>query len=306
MIRIVVRRLMSVVPVILATLLFIMIAFQVAPGDPVALLLGQGASQEIIARLRSQLHLDRPLLVRYGEYVMDIAKGDLGRSIIDGRPIAKDLKNAWVATLQLGTAAFVISAVLGILLGVSTAYARDSSFDNIIRIASTIGLSMPVFWTGAVLILVMSLWLGLLPSGGRGSFLHLILPAVTLAIPSAATLTRITRASILEVLHEAYVRTARAKGVRERTVLFRHAFRNAYIPVVTVLGIQVGQLLGGAVLTETVFAWPGLGRLIVQAIFSRDYTVVQGGVLVLALSFVLANLAVDILYVILDPRIMYT
>jgi peptide/nickel transport system permease protein len=289
----------------LSVVLLVMVVMEVVPGDPAAMLLGQGATEDMIRRLRSQLRLDDPLAVRYVRYVGRMAVGDLGRSIIDERPVAEELRTAWVATAHLGTAALAIAVVLGLSTGVISAQVERSFFDGLMRVVSLLGLSMPVFWTGIVLILVFSLWLGILPSGGRGGWAHLILPAFALSIPTAATLTRVTRAATLEVLREDYIRTARSKGLPERDVLWAHALRNAYIPVVTVLGLQIGQLLGGAILTETVFSWPGLGRLLVIAISSRDYVLLEGGVLVLALTFVITNLAVDITYAFVDPRIVY-
>jgi ABC-type dipeptide/oligopeptide/nickel transport system permease component len=282
-----------------------MLALEVVPGDPAAMLLGQGATQEMVQRLRAQLRLDDPFIIRYARYLGRLSKGDLGRSIVDGRPVAAEIGPAWIATAQLGVAAFGLAVAIGIPLGVLTARFEKSLFDNLLRVISLFGLSMPVFWTGIVLILAFSLWLTLLPSGGRGSWSHLILPSVALSIPSAATLLRVTRAATLDILREDYIRTARSKGLPERSVFYNHAFRNALIPVVTVLGLQMGQLLGGAILTETVFAWPGLGRLVVAAIFSRDYILLEGGVLVLALTFAVTNLIVDVMYAFFDPRITY-
>jgi len=289
----------------LGVVFLVMGTMDVIPGDPAAMMLGQGATQDMVVRLRAELHLDRPILVRYVQYLARLAAGDLGRSIVDGRPVSEEIRAAWVATLQLGSAALLLTVVFGVLIGVFSARWHRSVFDGVSRVVSLFGLSMPVFWTGIVFILVFSLWLRWLPSGGRGGWVHLLLPAITLAIPSVATIARVTRSAMLGVLHEDYVRTAYAKGVRSGAVLFRHALRNALIPVVTVLGLQLGQLLGGAILTETVFSWPGIGRLLVQAISSRDYTLLEGGVLVLAATFVVTNLAVDVVYAYLDPRIAY-
>jgi peptide/nickel transport system permease protein/oligopeptide transport system permease protein len=303
MLTFVVRRLLLAVPVLLGVVFVVMLTVELIPGDAVALMLGEHATKDAVARLRDHLGLDKPLLIRYVEYVGRLLKGDLGRSIQQNRPVVDELADAWPATLQLTIAALVIAAAGGITAGVVSAVWPNSFFDAIARLASLFGLSMPVFWTGLVLIVVFALWLPWLPVGGVGTPAHLVLPAVTLALPSVAMLARMTRSSVLEVLREDYVRTARAKGVAERLVVAKHALRNAAIPILTLLGLQAGQLMGGAVLTETVFAWPGLGRLMVKAIFARDYVLLQGAVLVFALAFVLINLAVDLAYGVLDPRV---
>jgi peptide/nickel transport system permease protein/oligopeptide transport system permease protein len=266
-------------------------------------MLGEHATKDAVAKLRDHLGLDKPFFVRYLEYVGRVVRGDLGRSIQQNRPVSDELADAWPATLELTVAALVLAAVAGIVAGVASAVWPNSIFDALARLGSLFGLSMPIFWTGLVLIVVFSLWLNWLPVGGAGSLNHLVLPAVTLALPSVAMIARMTRAAVLDVLREDYVRTARAKGVAEFWVLARHTLRNAFIPILTLLGLQSGQLMGGAVLTETVFAWPGLGRLMVKAIFARDYILLQGAVLVFALAFVVINLLVDLSYGLLDPRI---
>jgi peptide/nickel transport system permease protein len=298
-----IRRLLLAVPVLLGVVFVVMLTVELIPGDAVALMLGEHATKEAVAKLRDYLGLDKPLLVRYVEYVGRLARGDLGRSIQQNRPVVDELADAWPATLQLTIAALLIAAGVGVAAGVVSAVWPNSAFDAVARLGSLFGLSMPVFWTGLVLIVVFALWLPWLPVGGVGSPAHLVLPAVTLSLPSVAMVARMTRSSVLEVLREDYVRTARAKGVTERLVVAKHALRNAAIPILTLLGLQAGQLMGGAVLTETVFAWPGLGRLMVKAIFARDYVLLQGAVLVFALAFVVINLAVDIAYGALDPRI---
>jgi peptide/nickel transport system permease protein len=291
------------VPVLLGVIFVVMLTIDLLPGDAVTLMLGEHATKEAVATLREHLGLDKPFAVRYVEYVGRIAQGDLGRSIQQNRPVAAELADAWPATLQLTVAALAIAAVVGIAAGVASAVWPNSFFDALARLGSLFGLSMPIFWTGLVLIVIFSLWLNWLPVGGAGSLAHLVLPALTLALPSIAMVARMTRSAVLDVLREDYVRTARAKGVRESRVLGRHALRNAFIPILTLLGLQSGQLMGGAVLTETVFAWPGLGRLMVKAIFARDYVLLQGAVLVFALAFVVVNLLVDLSYGLLDPRI---
>ena len=293
------------IPVLLGVIFLVLATIDLIPGDPAALMLGQGATPEMVARLRASLDLDQPLPVRYVRYVGRLLRGDLGRSIREGRRVNEEIADVWPATAQLGVAALFIAIAVGVPVGILSARWPYSLFDGLARIVSLFGLSMPIFWTGIVLIVVFSLWLGWLPAGGRGTWPHLVLPAATLAAPSVAVLARLTRSTMLEVLREDYIRTARAKGSSTRGVLVRHALRNALIPVVTVLGLQTGQLLGGAVLTETVFAWPGIGRMLVRAIFARDYVLLQGGVLILALTFVVINLLVDLSYAYLDPRITY-
>jgi peptide/nickel transport system permease protein len=303
MLTFVVRRLLLAVPVLLGVVFIVMLTVDLLPGDAVTLMLGEHATRDAVAALREHLGLDKPFVVRYLDYVGRVARGDLGRSIQQNRPVAAELADAWPATVELTVAALAIAAAVGIAAGVVSAVRPNSLFDGVARLASLFGLSMPIFWTGLVLIVVFSLWLNWLPVGGAGSPTHLILPAITLALPSVAMIARMTRSAVLDVLREDYVRTARAKGVGERWVLLKHALRNALIPIVTLLGLQSGQLMGGAVLTETVFAWPGLGRLTVKAIFARDYVLLQGAVLVFALAFVVVNLLVDLSYGILDPRI---
>jgi peptide/nickel transport system permease protein len=298
-----VRRLLLTIPVLLGVLFVVMLTMDLIPGDPVALMLGDAATKDTIARFREHLGLDRPLAVRYVRYLGQVVTGDLGRSIQQNRPVVDELAEAWPATLQLTAAALVLAAMTGVATGIVSAVWPNSLFDSLSRLSSLFGLSMPVFWTGLVLIVVFAFWLPLLPVGGVGSPAHLVLPAVTLALPSIAKIARMTRSGVLEVLREDYVRTARAKGVRERLVVVKHALRNAAIPILTLIGLQAGQLMGGAVLTETVFAWPGLGRLMVKAIFARDYVLLQGAVLIFAMAFVAINLIVDLSYGALDPRV---
>ena len=303
MLTFIVRRLLLAVPVLLGVVFVVMLTVDLLPGDAVTLMLGEHATPQAVAALRDHLGLDKPLATRYVQYVGRLLTGDLGRSIQQNRPVAAELAEAWPAPLELTVAALVLAAVLGVGAGVVSAVWPSSVFDTLARLGSLFGLSLPVFWTGLVLIVIFAWWLPWLPVGGTGSPSHLVLPAVALALPSIAMIARMTRSSVLEVLREDYVRTARAKGVRERWVVTKHALRNAAIPVLTLLGLQAGQLMGGAVLTETVFAWPGLGRLMVKAIFARDYVLLQGAVLLFSLAFVLVNLIVDLSYGVLDPRV---
>jgi ABC-type dipeptide/oligopeptide/nickel transport system permease component len=301
----VIKRLLLAFPTIFGVIFIVMLTIEMVPGDPAELMLGEHATKDAVQNVRTALGLDKPLLTRYLLYLTNLAKGDMGRSIRENRAVTKEISDVWPATLELTIAAMAIAVLMGVTVGILSAVKPNSYFDNINRIISLFGLSMPVFWTGLVLIVIFSFWLRLLPIGGIGSWRHLILPAFTLSLPSIAMIARMTRSSLLEVLQEDYVRTARAKGLSKRAVILRHALRNALIPLVTLSGLQMGQLMGGAILTETVFAWPGLGRLMVRAIFARDYILLQGAVLVFALAFVLINLIVDVSYSFLDPRVGY-
>jgi peptide/nickel transport system permease protein len=286
-----------------------------APGDAAEIMLGSQATQADLERLRAELGLTQPLYVQYVHWVGLVARGDLGRSIWMKRPVLNEVLGRFKATLVLTGAALVLSTAAGLALGIASAIRPNSLLDRLSAVASLFGASMPVFWLGIVLMVVFALWLGWLPASGmfapygggdlRDLLVHLALPAVTLAAASVTIIARLTRSTMLETLGQDYIRTARAKGVVERAVVLRHGLKNALIPIVTVVGVQAGYLLGGAVLTETVFAWPGVGTLMVQGILARDFPLVQGCVLVVALSFVLINLAVDLLYAWLDPRIRY-
>ena len=303
MLAFILRRAALIIPTFIGVTLLAFALIHLIPGDPVALMLGDAATKENIARFRDYLGLDKPLPVRYVQYLGKLARGDLGRSIQQNRPVLDELAEAWPATLQLTVAALVLAAAVGVTAGIVSAVWPNSLFDALARLGSLFGLSMPVFWTGLVLIVVFAFWLPWFPVGGSGTLIHLVLPAVALALPSIAKVARMTRSSVLDVLREDYVRTARSKGVAEQRVVVKHALRNASIPILTLLGLQAGQLMGGAVLTETVFAWPGLGRLMVKAIFARDYVLLQGAVLIFAMAFVVVNLVVDLSYGVLDPRV---
>jgi peptide/nickel transport system permease protein len=313
--RFLARRLLHLGPVLLGVSVIVFLVLHLAPGDPAEVMLGANANKEDLDRLRVQLGLDQPLHVQYLHWIGHVARGDLGRSLWMKRPVLGEVLERFKATLILTGTALLLSTVGGIALGIASATRANSLLDRCSAVASLFGASMPVFWLGIVLMVVFSLWLGWLPASGmyapyggggpRDLLAHLVLPAVTLAAASVTIIARLTRATMLETLGQDYVRTARAKGLSERPVVWRHALKNALIPIVTVVGVQAGYLLGGAVLTETVFAWPGVGTLVVQGILARDVPLVQGGVLVIALSFVLVNLAVDTLYAWLDPRIKF-
>jgi len=313
--RYVVRRLLLLVPVLLGVSVIIFMVLHLAPGDPAEIMLGSQATQADLERLRAELGLTEPLYVQYIHWLGLVARGDLGRSIWMKRPVLAEVLGRFKATLVLTGAALVLSTVGGLALGIVSAIRPNSPLDRLSAMASLFGASMPVFWLGIVLMVIFALWLGWLPASGMFSpygggtvmdlLAHLALPAFTLAAASITIIARLTRSTMLETLGQDYIRTARAKGVVERAVVLRHGLKNALIPIVTVVGVQAGYLLGGAVLTETVFAWPGVGTLMVQGILARDFPLVQGCVLVVALSFVVINLAVDLLYAWLDPRIRY-
>lgn len=298
------RALLSVIT-LLGVSLGVFMMIHAVPGDPILVMLSEFASPADVDALRGQLGLDRPLYVQYWRYVSSAAQGDLGRSVRSNRPVLSEIAWRFPNTVRLAVASLVLAIVIGGAIGVVSAVRRNTLFDHGAVITVLAGLSMPSFWLGLMLMILFAVRLEWLPVAGYEGWRHLILPTVTLATAPAAVLARLTRSSMLEVLNEDYVRTARAKGIRERQVIVRHALKNSLIPVVTVIGLQFGHLLGGAVITETVFAWPGIGRLVVDAILARDFPVVQGAVLVIALGFVLVNLIVDMLYAYLDPRIRF-
>lgn len=283
------------------TLVFLLI--HLVPGDPVEVMLGEGARPADQVALRHALGLDRPLMIQYFEYLGRLVRLDLGLSLHMQRPVLDLLSERIGPTLQLAVASLSLAILLAIPLGVMAAHHRGRGIDRASMAFSMLGAAVPNFWLGPLLILVFSLWLGWTPISGREGLVSLILPAVTLGSGLAAVLARMVRSSVLEVLCEDYVRTARAKGLGPAAVLWRHALRNAWLPILTLIGLQFGALLGGAVITETVFAWPGLGSLLVEAIQTRDYPVVQGAVLLIASTYLVVNTVTDLLYVAIDPRI---
>jgi len=286
-----------------SVLIFLML--RVLPGDPARVLAGLNASEEQVSLLRERLGLDDSLISQYWSFLSGIFHGDLGQSARTSQPVASEIGVRMPATLMLAALATVLGSVLGITAGVIAAVRRNSWLDHLISSVAMMGVSMPVYWLGLLLILLFAVTLGWLPAAGSGQPLSIVLPAVTLAAFSTALVSRMTRASMLEVLGQDYVRTAEAKGAPPTTVIIRHGLRNAFIPILTVISLQFGALLGGAVLTETVFGWPGIGRLLVDSIGARDFAVVQGIVLVYAALFILLNVVVDVLYVVVDPRIRY-
>lgn len=305
MTRFVLGRLALLLPTLVGVLAVTFLLLYVAPGDPVQAMVGERADPETIARLRAELHLDDPLPARFARYVGGVARGDLGTSYITRRPILGDLVQRFPATLQLAAAAMLFAAVVGISIGIYGAWRPGSWPDRLSVFGAYLGVSFPVYWVGLLLVLVFAVGLRWLPPSGARGPAYLILPALTLGMRSVAYLSRMTRAAMQEVLQSDFVRTARAKGIAEGRVVLRHAFRNALLPVVTVLGLDFGSYLTGSILTETIFSWPGVGRYVLTAIDKRDLPAIQGSILFLSLMFVLVNLLTDVLYARVDPRVAY-
>jgi ABC-type dipeptide/oligopeptide/nickel transport system permease component len=303
MIRYISRRLLFAIPALWLIVTLVFLLAHIVPGDPVQQMLGEGARAEDLQQLRHSLGLDMPILAQYRHYLAGIVRGDLGESFRFQEPVTRVVLSHYPATLELALVALLVSAAIGIPAGLLAAERRGTSADRAVGLFTLLGLSVPNFALGPVLILVFSVIFGWLPVSGRGGLLHLILPAITLGSTLAAILTRMVRTSVIEELSSDYVRTARAKGLSPSAVLFRHAFRNALIPILTILGLQFGTLLAGAIVTETIFSWPGIGRLAVQAIGARDYPLLQGCILLIAVSYVLVNLLTDTVYALVDPRV---
>lgn len=314
-------------PVLLGVSLIVFLIGHLSPGDPVLLLFGEdvGADPELVESLRRQLGLDQPLYIQFFNFLSGLVQGDLGRSFRTQEMVTHEIMSRLPATIELAVSALIIAVIFGIFTGIISAAYRNTVADYTITMGSLFGISMPSFWFALIAMYFLAVRIPIFPVSGRHmsmvgafflifqgntqdlsrAFLHLVLPAVTLGLPSVALIARLTRSSMLEILSQDYIRTARAKGLHERVILYRHALRNALIPVVTITGLQFGFLLGGAVITEMVFAWPGIGRLVVHAIQQRDFPIVQGVVLLTALIFVLINLFVDLTYVALDPKVRY-
>ncbi len=294
---------MMMIPVMLGVTFLVFFIISLTPGDVASMILGNGATEERITELRQDLGLDKPVIIQYGNYMANLLKGDMGMSYSNGKSVAREIGQRYPNTFKLTVTAIILSILISIPIGVISATKQYSLFDNIGMIIALIGISMPSFWIGLILIIIFSLNLGWFPSGGMKGIMSLILPAFTLAIASTASITRTTRSSMLEVIRQDYIKTAKAKGVSRGMVIRKHALRNALIPSVTVIGLEFGVLLGGAVLTETVFSWPGIGRLMVEAIQQKDTPMVLGCIIVFALSFSIVNLLIDILYAYIDPKI---
>ncbi len=299
----IVRRLALSILVLWGAVTIVFVAIRLAPGDPAQLMLGPSATAQEVATLRTQLGLDQPAAVQYARYLLQVAKLDLGQSLRLNQPALEAILERVPQTARLSVAAIVLAVALSFPMGIAAALRFATPIDTFISGISLLGQAVANFWLGIMLILVFARGLQLLPSGGADTWQHLVLPAVTLALPLVGILTRLIRSGLLDVLREDYIRTARAKGLTARAVMVRHALLNMLIPVITVLGLQLGVLLGGTVIVESVFAWPGVGRLLVDAIGNRDYPLVQAAILFITASFVLINLAVDLSYGYLDPRI---
>ncbi len=305
MLAFIVRRLLLTLPVVWIVVTLVFGLIHMVPGDPVAQMLGEGASVAEIEGLRHDLGLDRPVLDQYRAYMTGLPHDDLGVSFRNQRTVASSILERYPATVELAVASMIFSVIVSVPFGVVSAVRRGRAADRAISLVSLFGVSLPNFALGPILILFFSIMLGLFPVSGRDGLSHLILPAVTLGGGSAAIMTRMVRGSMLEEIGQDYVRTARAKGLAESAILFGHALRNGLLPVVTLLGLNAGALLAGALITETIFSWPGLGRLTIQAIFARDYPLVQGCILAIALTYILINLCTDVVYSAVDPRIRY-
>ena len=296
----------QVVPVLFGISLLVFLIVHVIPGDPAVIAAGLESSPEVIERIRSELGLDLPLHQQFWRFLSHALQGDLGESIRTGRPVAQEIAERFPYTLRIALGGIVLATLLGLVVGVTAAVYHNRLWDNLIMVLTLVAVSTPSYWLALMLMLVFSLGLGLVPSIGVGTPLHYVLPIVTLGTQSAGLIARMTRSTMLEVLRQDYVRTARAKGLVERSVIYKHALRNTLIPIVSLIGLRFGGLLAGTVLVESVFAVPGMGRMIVEAVLNRDFPMIQGAVLVVATVFVLTNLMVDLVYGIIDPRLRAT
>ncbi|STO31062.1 Glutathione transport system permease protein gsiC [Fusobacterium necrogenes] len=299
----VLKRILLLIPVLLGVSLLVFAIMSLTPGDPAQLILGENAPKEAVLKLREEMGLNDPFFIQYFRFVKNAIMGDFGRSYTTGREVFGEIFARFPNTLILAVIGIIISVCIGIPIGIISATRQYSFLDSFSMVIALLGVSMPVFWLGLMLILTFSVKLGWLPSGGFDGLKSIILPAITLGVGSAAIITRMTRSSMLEVIRQDYIRTARAKGVAEKVVINKHALKNALIPIITVVGLQFGHLLGGAVLTESVYSWPGVGRLMVDAIRQKDTPTVLAAVVFLAAAFSVVNLLVDILYAYVDPRI---
>ncbi|MGN5649504.1 nickel ABC transporter permease [Bacillus sp. Brlt_9] len=297
------RRILQLIPVLFGVVFVVFLIMQMVPGDPALLIAGEGASKETVEQIRHQLGLDKPFIMQYFSYIGNILQGDFGVSIRSNRPVLDEVLIRLPITIELALCSIVITVVIGMIAGIISATKQYSWTDVSIMIIALLGVSLPSFWFGLMLIFYFSVQIQIFPVSGWGTWIHMVLPALTLGASGAAIVARMTRSSMLDVIRQDYIRTARAKGVKERVVIYKHALRNALIPVITVVGLQFGALLGGTVLVESVFAINGLGRLIVDAIRMRDLPMLQGGVLIASVIFVLVNLIVDILYRHFNKRI---
>ncbi len=304
MLQYILRRILLIIPVMLGVSVLVFSIMAMTPSDPARLMLGERAPAEQVQALRERLGLDQPVIVQYARWLGRVVQLDFGRSVRSGRPVLEEILQRLPATMELALLATLVSIMVGVPIGVLSATRPNSVVDHSATVFAFTGLAMPVFWQGLMMILIFSVVLGWLPSSGRlGGWQHYVLPTLTLATSAVAAITRMTRSTMLEILTQDYIRTARSKGAIERAIVYRHALSNALIPVVTVIGLQFGGLLAGAVITETIYAWPGIGRLAVDAISAKDFPVVQGVVIMFALTYALVNLIVDVTYAYLDPRL---
>ncbi|GIO08057.1 glutathione ABC transporter permease [Brevibacillus reuszeri] len=297
------KRLISGLIVLIGVSLFSFALIHLIPGDPVRIMLGEKATKERVEQLREQMGLNKPLVVQYVNYATGVFKGDLGTSLKTSRPVSMEIAQRFPATVKMAVSGIVVAIVAGVIMGILAAKYKDKFIDYAIMSMATLGMSLPSFWLGLLVIMVFAVKLGWFPVAGGTGFIDLVMPALTLGVMLSTTISRLTRSGMVEVLSNDYIRTARAKGMSEGIVLFRHAFRNVMIPVVAVVGLQIAALLGGAVIVEQVFNWPGIGTLAIEAISSRDFPMIQGIVLFMGAIYVIVNICVDLLYAVLDPRI---
>ena len=305
MLKYILKRLVALIPVIMGVTLLVFVIMQLAPGNPARMILGEMATPEQVAALEEEMGLNKPLLVRYFNYMLNFLRGDMGTSYYKSTSVVSEVMSRFPYTAKLAGVAAILTLIMSIPIGVMAAVKQNSVFDNASLVVTLLGISMPVFWLGLLLIITFSLKLDLFPTGGADTWKSYIMPAFCLAFSNMSTMARTTRSSMLETIRQDYVRTAAAKGVPRKAVILRHAFRNALIPTITVLGIQMSQLLGGSVVVETLFAWPGVGRLMIDSISSRDTPMVLGCIVLLTILFSVLNLVIDLCYAVADPRIKY-
>ena len=298
------KRILMMIPVLLGVVIFIFVILQSSPGDPAKIILGENATAQEVEELREEMGLNDPMIVQFGRYFKGLLHGDLGESYVSGIPVIDELKARFPVTLSLASLSVLLMVLIGVPIGIISAVKQYSWLDNLLMSFTLISISMPTFWVGMLLVLQFSLKMRLLPATGWNGIEYMIIPVITTALSQSAQMARMTRSSMLEVIRSDYIRTARAKGQSEKVVILRHAFKNSLLPIITVVGIQMGMALGGVLVTENVFAIPGIGSYMLTAIMGRDYPVVQGGVILIALSFSIVNLIVDIIYAYVDPRIM--
>ena len=305
MLKYIFKKLLMMIPILLGLTIILFLILHLAPGDPVHLVVGPNVTPEVYENVRRSMGLDRPLIIQYFDYLSNLVKGDLGSSILQHRPVADIVLERFPITIGLGVRALLLSFLIAVPVGIIAAVNRNKSADFIAMTFALVGISMPTFWFGIILLYFFAYKIGLFPISGYGTWKHLVLPVITMGLTDAAVIARMMRSSMLEVIGQDYIRTARAKGLREKVVTNKHALKNALIPVITLLGMRMGWIIGGSVTLEIIFSIPGLGRTMVDSIFSRDYPVVQGSVLILATSVMISNLIADILYALVDPRIRY-